>query len=78
MFLMLFCLSVELVFRELIVQQTFNGNHQNIDTQYASLIYEINCQFPICGNVQMLGHLFAQGYRVTSMNERTTDAWGTS
>ena len=44
----------------------------SVCAQYASLsddeldhvVYEIHCQFPTCGNVQMQGHLFAQGYRV--------------
>ena len=50
----------------------------SVRAQYASLsddeldhlVYEIHCQFPTCGNVQMQGHLFAQGYGVQQVRVR--------
>ena len=40
------------------------------DDELDHLVYEIHCQFPTCGNVQMQGHLFAQGYRVQQVRVR--------
>ncbi len=40
------------------------------DDELDHLVYQVHSQFPTCGNQQMLGHLFAQGYRVQQIRVR--------
>lgn len=42
------------------------------DSELDDIVAEIQSQFPMCGNRQMVGHLLARGYRVQQIRVRET------
>lgn len=40
------------------------------DQELDRIVYEIQRQFPMCGNRQMLGHLLSRGYRIQQSHIR--------